>query len=79
MIDEQGGGRSKRSTVDLINFLKSIITKNKKDREPTQITFLDVTKAYDKAWIEELCTPCSIKQKIQDRTWLVCKKLNQNL
>lgn len=78
ITDEQGGGRPKRSTVDHINILESIIDQNKKDKKPTLITFLDVTKAYDKAWIDAI-TNVLYKQGVQDRTWLICKKMNQNL
>lgn len=78
ITDEQGGGRSKRSTIDHLNILNTLIDKNKKDKKPTMITFLDVTKAYDKAWIEALINVL-YKQGIKDSTWLVCKELNKNL
>lgn len=80
ITDEQGGGRAKRATVDHITIIKSIIEihVNKKNKKPTLVTFLDVTKAYDKAWIEAI-TNVLHKQGINDRTWLICKNMNENL
>ena len=78
ITDEQGGGRPKRSTADHINILNTIIDNNKKNKKPTLITFLDVTKAYDKAWIEAIMNVL-YKQGIKDSTWLICKEINKNL
>ena len=79
MIDERGGGRSKRSTVDLINFLKSIITKNKKDKRthPNYIprcyknlrqsldrrAQIKSNQIYPNQILFTLCTPRSIKPR----------------
>lgn len=76
--DEQAGGRKKRATTDHINVLKSIARMNKKRKKPTYIVFLDVTKAYDKAWLKAIMYVLH-KQGIKDKRWDIINKLNANL
>ena len=78
ITDEQAGGRKRRSTTDHINVLHNIIANNKKRKQPTYIVFLDVTKAYDKAWLKAIMHVL-YKQGITDKTWDITDKLNQNL
>ena len=52
--DAQAGGIKGRATVDHILVLKEIIQIAKDNRKNVILTFLDVTKAYDKARLEEL-------------------------
>ena len=47
IADEQNGFRKKRSTVDHISSLTSIIDTRKKARKPTFCAFIDFRKAYD--------------------------------
>ena len=42
------------------------------------MAFLDVTKAYDKAWSEAMLY-VMYKQGIKDKHWRIIKKLNENL
>ena len=43
-----------KSTADHIHILKSLINHSKLSRKPMHIIFLDVTKAYDKAWLNAI-------------------------
>ena len=52
MTEYQAGGQAGKSTVDHINILNSIVNHNKKKKKKNlYIVFLDVAKAYDKAWL----------------------------
>ena len=50
----QAGGRKGMSTTDHILKIKELINHNKTNKKKTYITFLDVTKAYDKAWLDAI-------------------------
>ena len=51
MTEDQAG----KSTADHINILKSIINHSKrKKKQKLYISFLDVTKAYDKVWLNAI-------------------------
>ena len=79
MTEEQAGGSKGKATSDHILTLKELIqiSKQKKSKQ-TYITFLDVTKAYDKAWLDGIMYVMD-KQGIKDETWLLIKELNTNL
>ncbi len=51
MTDAQAGGIKDRSTSDHIMVLREMIKTAKNRRKPIHLVFLDVTKAYDKAWL----------------------------
>ena len=76
ITDEQAGGRRGRATTDHINVLNCITRYNKRHRKPTYIVFLDVTKAYDKAWLKAIMYVLH-KQGVRDKTWDIANKLNQ--
>lgn len=78
ITDEQAGGRKKRATTDHINVLKTIIRGNKTKKRPTYVVFLDVTKAYDKAWLKAIMYVLH-KEGLMDRTWKIAEELNKNL
>ena len=78
VTDEQAGGRKGKSTVDHIAALQTIIEWNKQEKKPTYITFLDVTKAYDKAWIKAIMYVLE-KVGLKDRLWRIVDYLNKNL
>ncbi len=40
--------------------------------------FLDVTKAYDKAWLDAIMYVMN-KEGLQDNNWTIKKKINENL
>ena len=72
--DMQGGGKKGANTVDHTLALKEAIRKGKK----VYITFLDVTKAYDKAWAEGILYVLE-KRGINNGIWKKIKLLNENL
>ena len=50
--DAQAGGKEKRSTTDHLQVLKEIIRNQKRKKQPLYLVFIDVTKAFDKAWLD---------------------------
>ena len=52
--EAQAGGREGRSTTDHLTMLKESIVIQKKRKTPLYMVYLDVTKAYDKAWLDAL-------------------------
>ena len=78
MTELQAGGSKGRATVDHILVLKEIITTLRNNKKSTYIVFLDVTKAYDKAWLDAIMYVMH-KQGLDDNTWALVKKLNENL
>ena len=66
------------STTDHILKIKELINHNKTNRKNTYITFLDVTKAYDKAWLDAIMYVMN-KQGCEGATWNLTHRLNQNL
>ena len=52
ITEAQAGGKRGASTADHLMVLKETIKQNQNRKKPTYLTFLDVTKAYDKAWIQ---------------------------
>ena len=66
------------STTDHILKIKELINHNKTDEKNTYITFLDVTKAYDKAWLDAIMYVMN-KQGCDGATWDLTDRLNQNL
>jgi len=74
LSDYQGGGKKGSSTMDYIMILKEAA----KQRKPSYLTFLDVTKAYDKAWADALMYVLH-KQGIKGKLWQITKRLNEDL
>ena len=66
------------STTDHILKIKELINHNKTNKQNTYITFLDVTKAYDKAWLDAIMYVMN-KQGCDGATWDLTDRLNQNL
>ena len=58
--------------------LQITIKKNKTNKKTTYITFLDVTKAYDKAWLDGIMH-IMYKEGCKGGIWNITDKLNQNL
>ena len=53
--EAQAGGQVGKSTADHISILNNIINHNKKKKkQDLHVVFLDVTKAYDKAWLKAI-------------------------
>ena len=76
--DNQGGGKIASNTSDYTLILKETIRKNKGEKKQSFITFLDVTKAYDKAWIEALLNALKYKGA-NDADLITIKNLNSDL
>ena len=75
---EQAGGRKGACTTDHILRIKELIRRNKANKKNTYITFLDVTKAYDKAWLDAIMYVME-KQGCKGAIWNLTDKLNQDL
>ena len=52
MTDAQAGGIKGRATVDHLLILKELVHISKMQKQEAILTYLDVTKAYDKAWLD---------------------------
>ena len=78
MSQAQAGGRKGRATVDHLLILKELITKAKEEKRAIYIAFLDVTKAYDKAWLDAIMYVMH-KSGLRDTLWQIIKTLNENL
>ena len=78
MSEAQAGGKKGRATVDHIIVLRDLIKIETERRNPVYLVFLDVTKAYDKAWLDAIMYVMH-KRGINDNLWTVIKKLNENL
>ena len=63
---------------DHILKIKELINHNKTNKKNTYITFLDVTKAYDKAWLGAIMYVMN-KQGCEGATWNLTDRLIQNL
>ncbi len=64
--------------MDHIITLHEVITNIRNKKKPVYVTLLDVTKAYDKAWLDAIMYVMH-KQGLIDRIWCIIKKLNENL
>ena len=78
MSDAQAGGIKGRATVDHILILKELVHIAKSNRKGTILTYLDVTKAYDKAWLDAILYVLH-KQGVTSKLWKLVKDLNTNL
>ena len=79
MTEAQAGGQAGKSTADHINILNSIINHSKrKQKQNIYIAFLDVTKAYDKAWLNAIMYTVH-KNGLEGKNWKIVKELNSNL
>ena len=77
--EAQAGGQAGKSTADHITILNSIINHKKKNKvKNLYIAFLDVTKAYDKAWLNAILY-VTHKNGLNGKNWRIVKELNSNL
>ncbi len=76
--EAQAGGTPGNATVDHLMTLKSIIKHIRKRRKPAHIVFLDVQKAYDKAWLDAILYVLD-KNGLRGKNWELVRKLNSNL
>ena len=76
--DAQAGGKRGAATVDHILLAKELIATAKRNKKDAYIAFLDVTKAYDKAWLTGIME-VMYKEGLRDNHWTIVKRLNENL
>ena len=76
MTLNQGGGIKGKSDhlLRIINFIKA----NKLKKQKPILVFLDVTKAYDKAWNKAIMYALD-SSGVKGKDWTITKKLNDNL
>ena len=73
--EAQAGGQAGKSTADHITILNSIINHKKKNKvKNLYIAFLDVTKAYDKAWLNAILY-VTHKNGLNGKNWRIVKEL----
>ena len=78
MTPNQGGGIEGKSTSDHLVRITNFIKSNKAKKQKPILVFLDVTKAYDKAWIKAIMYALD-RSGIKGKDWIITKKLNENL
>ena len=78
MTSSQAGGIAGKATSDHIIILNTIIKQNKRRKESTHIVFLDVTKAYDKAWLDALLYAAN-NAGIEGKNLRLMKNLNTGI
>ncbi len=78
MSEAQARGRKHAATVDHLLILKEMITHTNNQKKDIHIAYLDVTKAYDKAWVDDIMY-VMYKEGLRDNHWTIAWKLNQNL
>ena len=77
--EAQAGGQEGKNVADHIIILNNAINQNKhKKNTQMHIAFLDVTKAFDKAWIKAILYVLN-KNGIQGKNWRIIQQLNNNL
>jgi hypothetical protein len=76
--DAQAGGTEKRSTTDHLLILKEMIKIQTVRKKPIYIAYLDVTKAYDKAWSDGIMYAMH-ENGLQGPIWNTINKLNKGL
>lgn len=78
LVDEQGGFRRGRATVDQLLILSEITAMRKENNLPTFLAFLDVRKAYDRVWkpgLIQTLLDCGIGGRI----WFLVKEMLLNV
>ena len=78
MSENQAGGKKGKSTADHIAVLNEAIHHARKKNKQVYITFLDVTKAYDKAWLDAIMYVMH-KEGLDSPEWQTIKRLNEKL
>ena len=78
MTDAQAGGIKGRATVDHILILKELANIAKKAKQELILVYLDVTKAYDKAWLDAIMYVMH-ERGLKSKLWKTVKELNSNL
>ena len=78
IYEKQAGGQKGKATTDHLVVLKETIKEIRKQKNPVYMVFLDVTKAYDKAWLVAIMYVMH-KEGLKGPEWDLVKKINENL
>ena len=78
ITDAQAGGIPGNATVDHLIVLKQIINEIRNKGNTAYLVFLDVQKAYDKAWLDAILYALH-KNGVTGKNLQMVKKLNSNL
>ena len=78
ITEAQAGGQKGKATTGHLLILKDLIKDAQNKRKTTYAAFLDVTKAYDKAWLDGIMYAMH-KRGLTNTHWRVVNNLNQNL
>ena len=78
ITDAQAGGIKGRATSDHIFILRELIQIAKNNKKALYMIFLDVTKAYDKAWLDAIMYILA-NNGVKGNLWLIIKRINENL
>ena len=78
ITDAQAGGIPGSATVDHLIVLKQTLQEITNRKQTAYVVFLDVQKAYDKAWLDAILYVLN-KNGVQGKNLNVIKKLNSNL
>ncbi len=78
MTEAQAGGIEGNATVDHLIVLKHIINEIRKQKKTAYIAFLDVKKAYDKAWLDAILYVLD-KNGVKGKNWQMARLMNTDL
>ena len=78
ITNAQAGGIEGNSTVDHLIVLKQTVKEITSKKLTAYVVFLDVQKAYDKAWLDAILYAL-IKNGVEGKNLNIIKKLNSNL
>ncbi len=78
ITEAQAGGKEGAATVDHLTTLKEIISLIRKGKKTAYLIFLDVQKAYDKAWLDAIMYVLG-NNGLKGKNWEITRKLNTNL
>ena len=78
MKENQAGGQKGKATTDHLAILNEVIKEIRNQGKPAYMVFLDVTKAYDKAWLDAMMYVMH-KEGLNGPEWDLVKKMNKNL
>ena len=78
ITEAQAGGQKGKSTADHLLILNTIIKHHKSTHknQDLHIAFLDVTKAYDKAWLNAILYALN-KSGLKEKEWNLVKNINK--
>ncbi len=78
ITDSQAGGIEGNATADHLITLKEVVAKIRKNKKTAYIIFLDVQKAYDKAWLDAILYVLN-KNGVEGKNLEMARKMNSNL